>query len=457
MNRVVGRSAILLILVVSLTAGMFVFVLDYFANADDWVMTEGSPHVYTDYSSVSGLITDRNGVLLMDTTDGRVYTKNELLRKSIIHWLGDRQGNIYAPTIGHYAAQLTGHSLINGLYVYGNDGGTVTLTLSAQAQMAALEALGDRKGTVAVYNYKTGEILCAVTNPTYDPDNVPDIAGDTEGLWEGAYINRFLKGAYIPGSIFKIVTTAAALETVPDIQERTFFCAGVTEYGIDKVTCMSKHGKQTLKEAFRNSCNCAFAQIAGLLGGETLQSYAEAMGVTGKLTFDGVTTAPGSIQAAGEADVMVAWSAIGQHKDLINPCQFLTMVGAVANGGVGATPYIVEGIDGGGWGSYQAQTTHTDRLISQETAQILQAFMRNNVEDYYGDENFPGMTVCAKSGTAEVGGGKTPNAMFTGFVADEEYPLAFIVIVENGGYGRKTCVPILQQVLAACKKDIDGE
>ena len=457
MNRVVGRSGIILILVAALTAGVFLFVLDYFANADDWVMSEGSPHVYTDYSSVSGLITDRNGVLLMDTTEGRVYTKNEILRKAIIHWLGDRQGNIYAPTISYYASQLTGHSLVNGLYVYGNEGGTVTLTLSAQVQMAALEALGDRKGTVAVYNYKTGEILCAVTNPTYDPDNMPDIAGDTEGLWEGAYINRFLKGTYIPGSIFKIVTAAAALETVPDIMERTFHCDGVTEYGIDTVTCLDDHGEQTLEEAFLNSCNCAFAEIAGLIGGDTLQAYAEAMGITGKLTFDGVTTAAGSIQAAGEADVMVAWSAIGQHKDQINPCQFLTMVGSIANGGVGATPYIVESIDGGGWGSYQAETGYTDRIISQETAEILQKLMRNNVENYYGDENFPGLTVCAKSGTAEVGGGKTPNAMFAGFVADEEYPLAFIVIVENGGYGRKTCVPILSEVLAACKEVLDGE
>ena len=457
MNRVVGRAGILMILVVALTAGMFFFVFDYFANADDWVMSEGSPHVYTDYSSVSGMITDRSGILLMDTTEGRVYTKNEILRKSIIHWLGDRQGNIYAPTISHYAAQLTGHSLINGLYVYGNDGGTVQLTLSAQVQMAALEALGDRKGTVAVYNYKTGQILCAVTSPTYDPDNVPDIAGDTEGIWDGAYINRFLKGTYIPGSIFKIVTAAAALETVPDIQERTFTCEGVTEYGIDKVTCLKKHGKQTLEEAFLNSCNCAFAEIAGLLGGDTLQEYAEAMGITGKISFDGVTTAAGSIQAADEADVMVAWSAIGQHKDQINPCQFLTMVGAIANGGTGATPYIVESIDGGGWGSYKAQTSYTQQLIQPETAQILRELMRNNVENYYGDENFPGLTVCAKSGTAEVGGDQTPNAMFAGFVADEEYPLAFIVIVENGGYGRQTCVPILSEVLAACKAVLDGE
>lgn len=457
MNRVVGRSGILMILVIALAAGSFVFVLDYFANSDDWVMTEGSPHVYTDYSSVSGLITDRNGILLMDTTDGRVYTENEALRKSIIHWLGDRQGNIYTPTISHYAAQLTGHSVINGLYAYGNNGGKVTLTLSSQAQIAALEALGDRKGTVAVYNYKTGQILCAVTTPTFDPDNVPDITGDTEGIWDGAYINRFLKGSYIPGSIFKIVTTAAALETIADIQQRTFTCNGVTEYGIDKVTCLKQHGSLNLEEAFLNSCNCAFAEIAGLLGGETLQKYAEALGITDTLSFDGVTTTAGSIQAAGEADVMVAWSAIGQHKDLINPCQFLTMVGAIANGGSGAKPYIVSSIDGGKWGTYEAQTSATGQLISPETAQVLQKLMRNNVENYYGDEHFPGLTVCAKSGTAEVGGGKTPNAMFTGFVANEDYPLAFIVVVENGGYGRQTCVPILSKVLAACKTEMDGE
>lgn len=457
MNRVIGRSAIIMILIFALAGGSVFFVLDYLVNSGDWVLSEGSPHVYTDYSSVSGTVTDRNGFLLMDTTDGRVYTSNELLRKSIIHWLGDRQGNIYTPTISYYAAQMTGHDVVNGLYVYGNSGGRIELTLSAQVQMAALEALGDRKGTVAVYNYKTGEILCAVTNPTYDPDNVPDIAGDTEGIYEGAYINRFLKGSYVPGSIFKIVTTAAALETIPDIMEQTFVCEGVSEYGIDSVKCMYKHGEQTLEEAFLNSCNCAYAAIADQLGGETLQKYAEAMGITTALEFDGVSTGQGRVDAQGAADVLVAWSAIGQHNDLINPCQFMTMVGAIAGGGMGATPYIVSSIDGGGWGTYTAQTHYTGQLISEETAQTLKALMRNNVENYYGDENFPGLTVCAKSGTAEVGGGQEDNAMFAGFVEDEEYPLAFIVVVEGGGYGRRTCVPILSQVLAACKEVMDQE
>ena len=83
--------------------------------------------------------------------------------------------------------------------------------------------------------------------------------------------------------------------------------------------------------------------------------------------------------------------------------------------------------------------------------------MRNNVKSVYGDGNFPGLSVCAKSGTSQLGGEQDPNAMFAGFVQNEEYPLAFIVVVENGGYGSHTCVPILSKVLSACKAVMDGE
>lgn len=456
MNRVIGRSAIVILLVIALAAGCLFFVAEYLFNSGDWVLTEGSPHVYTDTSRVCGTVVDRDGNLLLDIRDGRIYSPDVALRSSIIHWLGDREGYIYAPTISYYSELLTEYSTVNGLYVYGDESGTVTMTLSGDVQKAALEAMGEYKGTIAVYNYKTGEIICAVTTPTYDPNNVPDIAGDTEGVWTGAYVNRLLRSTYIPGSIFKIVTAAAALETIEDIQEQTFTCTGETAYGIDKVTCTAVHGKQSFQDAFLNSCNCAFAAIADQLGGETLQEYAVKMGITSTLSFDGVTTTAGSIQAANEADVMVAWSAIGQHKDQINICQFMTMVGAVANGGIGAEPYIVSSVLGGSRGEYEAETTYTERIIEEETAEILQAMMRNNVENFYGDENFPGLTVCAKSGTAEVGGENEPNAMFAGFVADEEYPLAFVMVVENAGSGRRTCVPILSQVLAACKEAMDS-
>lgn len=90
--------------------------------------------------------------------------------------------------------------------------------------------------------------------------------------------------------------------------------------------------------------------------------------------------------------------------------------------------------------------------MAEQTALILQDMLRCTVRDYYGDDSFPGLTVCAKSGTAEVGTGKKPNAMFTGFLADAEMPLAFIVCIEDGGYGRQTCVPVLLPVLQTCKQ-----
>ena len=456
MNKVINRARALLLLVLILAAGTVFYVLEYFIKAEDWVMFAGSPHVYSNDAG-TGQVLDRSGILLLDTTDGRTYAANPILRTSLVHWLGDREGNVSAPLLSYYARELAGFDVINGVYDYGNVGGTVELTLSAKVQMTALEAMGDYKGTIAVYNYKTGEILCAVSTPSFDPDEVPDIAGDTTGQYDGAYVNRFLKSTYTPGSIFKIVTAAAALETIPGIQEQTFSCTGEVAYGIDRVTCMEEHGTQTFQEAFLHSCNCAFAQIADQLGGEVLQRYADAFGITGSVEFDGLTTIAGGIEAHGAADVQVAWSAIGQHKDLVNPCQYLSFVGAVANDGTGVQPYLVENITGGSWVSHTSQTVSTGRILSTETARVLREMMRNNVENYYGDENFGGLTVCAKSGTAEVGGEKKPNAMFTGFVADEKYPLAFIVCVEDGGYGRQICIPILSPVLEACKEVLDAE
>ena len=98
-----------------------------------------------------------------------------------------------------------------------------------------------------------------------------------------------------------------------------------------------------------------------------------------------------------------------------------------------------------------------ERIMSREIAEILQTYLRSNVQNVYGDWNFQGLKACGKSGTSQLGGGQTSNAMFAGFTMDEEYPLAFMVVVENGGYGAATCVPVLSSVLAACKAQMDGE
>ena len=186
-------------------------------------------------------------------------------------------------------------------------------------------------------------------------------------------------------------------------------------------------------------------------------SYVDKFQLTQPLSFDGVTTVAGNYDISDAGLVSFAWSTIGQHTDLVNPARFMTFMGAVAGGGRAAEPYIVSQVTCGEEVTYRAKTTRTDRLMSESVAETLGSYMRNNVQIIYGDANFPGLQVCAKSGTSQLGGEKTSNAMFAGFVANPEYPLAFMVVVENGGYGASACVPVLSKVLAACKTDLDAE
>lgn len=450
MNRVASRAAIAFLLAVLLIAGLGFFVAEYVMNARQWVMFPGSPHLYTGGNLGCGTVTDREGTLLLDLNEGRVYAQSEELRKSTVHWLGDRRGSISAPALASYADEMVGFDLLNGIYSYGGNAGSAQLTLSGSAQIAALNAMGDRKGTVAVYNYRTGELLCAVTTPCYDPDAIPDLETDTEGKYEGMYLNRFTQAVYIPGSIFKIVTLAAALEEFPDAESFTFQCKGKLEVDGSTITCEEKHGKQSLQTAFMNSCNCAFAELAMMLGGETMERYVDQFGVVAPVTFDGIETAAGNYEAAGQSQLGIAWSGSGQYLDQINPCSFLAFVGAVAGGGDRVTPYLVQSVFAGTDPTYTAERQQEQGILSRETAETVAAYMRNNVQNHYGDEHFPGLNVCAKTGTAEVGGDKKPNAMLAGFVSDPQYPLAFIVCVEDGGYGAKVCLPVASAVLEAC-------
>jgi len=450
MNRVASRAAIAVLLALLLVVGMGFFVAEYVMNASEWVMFPGSPHVYNSGNLGCGIVVDREGETLLDMGGQQTYAQSKALRKATVHWLGDRTGSISAPALAAHAGDLAGFDLLNGVYAYGGTDGVARLTLSGKAQTVAQEAMKGKKGTVAVYNYETGELLCAVTTPNFDPDNVPDLSGDTSGKYEGVYLNRFTQSTYIPGSIYKIVTLAAALEEFPDAEDLQFKCGGSLELSGGKVTCQSAHGKQSLKEAFRNSCNCAFAELTLQIGAEKMERYVEAFGINDSVSFDGVETAKGNYQAVGQAQIDIGWSGAGQFTDLVNPCAFMQFVGAIANGGKGAVPYLVDEVTVGMSRTYNAKSTYTDPIVSADTAKTLVEYMRNNVKNKYGDENFPDIAVCAKTGTAEVGGDKKPNAMLAGFAADEAYPLAFIVCVEDGGYGVKVCLPIASQVLEAC-------
>ena len=454
MKKVSGRAIFPLILAIVLLAGTVLLCVRYFVKAGEWVTFSGSPHVYTGVNLDGGVVTDRDGTLLLDSTDGRNYSADAATRTATMHLLGDRYGYIQAPLLGSFADDMIGFDKINGLYGAEGTEANAALTLSAAAQTAAYQALGNYHGTVGVYNYKTGEILCAVTSPSYDPDNMPDVEADTSGAYDGVYVNRFFQAAYTPGSIFKIVTLAAAIETVPDWENLTFTCEGKTIIGGQEIICEGVHGTITLKQALAHSCNVAFGELAGKVGTKALMEYAEKLGLSESFECDGIPVKAGTVDLKDADAGDLAWAGIGQYTDQVNALTFMRAMGRIAGGGTGADPYLMAKITRGEKTAYEAKTETSSRALKAETAAKLTEYLRNNVATMYGDGQFGGLNVCAKSGTAEHEG-KTADAMFAGFCVDENCPLAFVVFVENGGSGSAVAAPIAAKVLQVCAAAIN--
>ena len=454
MKKVSGRAIFPLILAIVLLAGTVLLCVRYFAKADEWVTFSGSPHVYTGVNLDGGVVNDRDGTLLLDSTDGRTYSADAVTRTATMHLLGDRYGYIQAPLLGSFADDMIGFDKINGLYGAEGTEANAALTLSAAAQTAAYQALGNYHGTVGVYNYKTGEILCAVTSPSYDPDNMPDVNADTSGAYDGVYVNRFFQAAYTPGSIFKIVTLAAAIETVPDWENLTFTCEGKTIIGGQEIICEGVHGTITLKQALAHSCNVAFGELAGKVGTKALMEYAEKLGLSESFECDGIPVKAGTVDLKDADAGDLAWAGIGQYTDQVNALTFMRAMGRIAGGGTGADPYLMAKITRGEKTAYEAKTETSSRALKAETAAKLTEYLRNNVATMYGDWQFGGLNVCAKSGTAEHEG-ETADAMFAGFCVDENCPLAFVVFVENGGSGSAVAAPIAAKVLQVCAAAIN--
>ena len=453
MKKVSGRAIFPQILAIVLLAGTVLLCVRYFAKADEWVTFSGSPHVYTGVNLDGGVVNDRDGTLLLDSTDGRTYSADAVTRTATMHLLGDRYGYIQAPLLGSFADDMIGFDKINGLYGAEGTEANAALTLSAAAQTAAYQALGNYHGTVGVYNYKTGEILCAVTSPSYDPDNMPDVDADTSGAYDGVYVNRFFQAAYTPGSIFKIVTLAAAIETVPDWESLTFTCEGKTIIGGQEIICEGVHGTITLKQALAHSCNVAFGELAGKVGTKALMEYAEKLGLTESFACDGIPVKAGTVDLKDADAGDLAWAGIGQYTDQVNALTFLRAMGRIAGGGTAAEPYLMAKITRGEKTAYEAKTETSSRALKAETAAKLTEYLRNNVATMYGDWQFGGLNVCAKSGTAEHEG-ETADAMFAGFCVDENCPLAFVVFVENGGSGSAVAAPIAAKVLQVCAAEL---
>lgn len=455
MHNTVKRAFLLLFVVGAFTVGAVVLGVSFFKNSEEWATHRANAHLYSGGQiSAAGTIYDTDGEILAQTKDSkRYYSTDSAIRKATLHAIGDTEGFMSTGVHALFETELTGYNIVSGTYYLskygiGND---INLTLDADVCKTAYNALNGRKGTVGVYNYKTGEIVCMVSTPTYDPENKPDSDTMNSDAYKAAYINKFLSASYTPGSTFKIITSACAIENIPDIYTRSFNCDGEYEVGSTAVICNGKHGKQTFEQALNNSCNSAFAEISIELGKTKLQKTAENLGITSSFEVDRVPLSEGTADLSKAVDIDMGWAGIGQYTITANPCMMMTLMGAIANGGDAVKPYYVKSITTPkGFSSYKASQETADEIdLSSDTAKKLQSLLRSNVVNYYGENSFPGLEMCGKTGTAEVGSEETgDNAWFVGFSQKEDFPYAIVVLIEDSGSSaRQSAIPVANKVL----------
>jgi peptidoglycan glycosyltransferase len=284
-----------------------------------------------------------------------------------------------------------------------------------------------------------------VSTPTFDPADEPENADEMNE--EGSYFfNNFLSGTMIPGSTFKLVTSAAVIDNMPDRESFRFECDGenqVNDREDSRLADVSVHGEVNFREALAKSCNGAFGALTRKVGAKTMAKYAEKAGLTEPVVIDGIETAAGSFDFPKDNEVKLSWAGIGQADDLVNPCAMMVYMGAIANGGEPVQPTLIRSA------TFLKELTGGKSLgkyIDSDTAAELKEMMKYNVTENYGEWNFEGMDMYAKSGTAEAGSDE-PDAWFVGFTDDETAPYAFVVWVKGGGFGAEAAAPIAARVI----------
>ncbi len=456
MKRILKRSTLILVFTLLFIGGASFFCVELVFNADDWANQPYNAHISGNGGlEQAGAVYDRNGTVLAKTqgTD-RVYNENYSVRVGLLHTVGDNSLNISTAVQSKYRSQLTGYSLIWGLNMPQSlrTSHDITLTVDANASAATYDALSayGKQGACVVYNYKTGEVISSVSTYSYDPEAPPEINEDNEHEYEGVYLDHVLSSSYTPGSIFKLVTAAAAIENIPDLFERTWYCEGHEDIGGQEVRCVDgeAHGTLDFYGALEHSCNIVFAELAVELGPEKMTAAAEKMGINLSYEIDDVSTAKGHYDVSKATTNELAWSGVGQYNDEVNPMQMAILCGAIANGGNSVNPTYIKSGTGDLLKMIGLNDTKSRELLKSSTASTLSQSMPSYT--------FGSLSVRAKTGTAEVGDEKSPNAWMVGFSTDEDCPLAFACVVEDAGFGSQYARPVAETAMQSAAQALRG-
>ncbi|HVQ88552.1 MAG TPA: penicillin-binding protein 2 [Actinomycetes bacterium] len=479
MNATIRRSALMM----GVLIGLLIIRVNILAvvQDDELRAREGNNRqIIDEYDHERGsILVGRKEIAKSVPTDGRY----KYLRQY-------SDGELYAPVTGYYSLySSTGIEKSENDLLAGSDdrlfvdrmtnlftgqqprGGNVALTLDPDAQRAAYDGLNGQAGAVVALDPRTGAVLAMASVPSYNPNTLAshdasEVSKNYERLTKDPadpLLNRATQQVYPPGSLFKVVVSAAALESgqyepnteipAPAVLDLPDTNSSIHNY--TDTECPG--GSVTLKEALTISCNTAFARVGMDLGDDALRKQARAFGFNQPLAIPLPVTP--SIYPDNLDVPQTALSAIGQYDVRATVTEMAMVSAGVANDGVVMKPYLVAEEQAPDLTSLSVTEPEVlSRAMSSTSAAQLNDMMVSVVESPYGtghNAQIPGVTVAGKTGTAQDGPVRPPHVWFMAFAPAEDPQVAVAVVVENGGRageaatGGEVAAPIAREVMEA--------
>jgi len=402
---------------------------------------------------VRGSIQDRQGEVLVKSTKYNSGVRRKYIYpRSFSHIIGYSSKNYGSSGLeATYSKELMNSSntieaLRSKINNYSINGDNIMLTLDRSLQAYAAEQLQGKRGAIVVLRPDTGEILAMVSKPDYDPSGIQNNWESLIKDKKGPLLNRATEGLYPPGSIFKLVVSSSILKN--NLQDIEVECTGEVNIGgyIIKDSESKPHGKITLDEALKYSCNSYFIKQGLRLGNKNILNEATRFRFGKSIQTD--IKVSSSVFPNKIDDKNVAQQSIGQGEVLMTPMHAALMAAAIANKGIMMQPYAVSSItDNENRIIKEYKPKQIGQVMDSKTAEALRDMMVEVVNSGTGTRaKVSKVVVAGKTGTAETGENQKSHAWFVGFAPADEPTVAIAVLVENGGGGGRAA-PIASRVL----------
>lgn len=343
----------------------------------------------------------------------------------------------------------------NEIFEKKNVGNNVVTTLNVKLQKTAYEALGNNKGAVVAIEPTTGKVLCMVSKPDYDPNQIQELWNDiqTNKTDKSFLVNRATQGLYPPASTFKILTSLGYITEHDNWESYTYNCRGVGDFYGNDIHCYQHnvHGNIGFEDALKYSCNTFFSSLGSKLDIHTFKNTCESFLFNNKIPFCLTTKKSQYVLDKDSKPQEIPETLIGQGKTTITPLHNALITSTIANGGIMMKPYLIDRVENYKGKTIEKKLPHKyKKIISSDKTTILKSLMKTVVEEGTARQlkNFS-YDVAGKTGSAEHASGEKTHAWFVGFAPVDNPKIAISIIVENAGTSSKNAIPIAKKILRA--------